>query len=230
MGALEFIAAIVGSLAWPIVVLIVVVVLRRQIKELAGKLIARFAELIELNGPGFSFRFSEQLDELEREVEEIATKSAAGAKATEAEPDGASATEAEPDGASATEAEPDGASATDGAKVGEGTRTAGAEQRETTALGEDPLVVLLRAYRVVEKAIARALDRHGIALQRQMPPNRALKLLSAKADVDQGLRSIVADLATLRNKAVHEDLQLSQEDAERYTWIADDIAEYLDRL
>lgn len=210
VSGFELVAALVGSLAWPVVVVVVVVVLRKQLRDLVAKLIARLVDLTEVSGWGLSMKFKEKLDELEREVEEMSAKASTGTKPEESKPESAGAPGKPQESAQAE------ASTT--------------ESSEKAVPEEDPLVILLRAYRVVERATTQAALRNGIDPKRATHPMMALKLLSAKVSIDAGLRNVVADLAQLRNQAVHEDLQVSREDAERFAWIADDIAEYLNRL
>lgn len=207
MSVLEFIAAVVGSLAWPLVVAVVVVLLRSQLRDLADKLIARIAGLTEMSGLGLSFKFGESLDVLEQNVKEIkgivASDHAGASQETTVLRDGAR------------------------------TEPARSSERATGSLAsEEPLVTLLRAYWVVESAAERALERHGLNPEsRPVGVVQAIRLLEQEGVVnDRGFRGIVTELVSLRNQAVHNRVEVAVEDADRFTWIADDIAEFLDRL
>ncbi len=95
---------------------------------------------------------------------------------------------------------------------------------------DEPLVTLLEAYRVVELAVWRALERHGLGGNRKKPLQSAIRTLQSNTVADSSLLRLVDDLVSLRKQAVHELVPVDRNDAERYTWIAADIAEYLDGL
>lgn len=203
MSVLEFISAVIGSLAWPAVIGVAVVVMRKQIRDLATRLVGRFAELTELSGMGVSFKFDQKLNKLEQDVRDIKSES-----------------------------DPVGTGSPDQDAPETGAVTPDTGGTDTRSPSEEPLVTFLEAYRVVELAAWRALDRHGIGINRRRPSLKvALKLLMDKTSHrDSSLVRIVDELVQLRNAAVHEGARVERDDADRYTWIANDIAEFLNDM
>lgn len=69
MNAFEFVASLVNSLAWPVVVGVLIVVLRTQIRAIFARLGDRVADLKSLRGPGgTSAEFDDRVLDVKQEV------------------------------------------------------------------------------------------------------------------------------------------------------------------
>jgi hypothetical protein len=71
VNLLEFIAQLVESLAWPIAVVILILVFRHRVGDLLRSLHARMSDLKEINGPGgFSAKFAEEVGKVNEDIKE----------------------------------------------------------------------------------------------------------------------------------------------------------------
>jgi hypothetical protein len=71
MGALDFTANVIGSVAWPLVILVLIVVLRNQIKRAAEAIVKRIADITEVTAPGVSVKLEKQINELAERTEAL---------------------------------------------------------------------------------------------------------------------------------------------------------------
>jgi hypothetical protein len=71
MGVLEFISAILSALAWPVAIVLIVIVLRRPLRHLLSR-------LETLKGPGVEATFQRQLEEAKEEAVAAAASLPAG--------------------------------------------------------------------------------------------------------------------------------------------------------
>src|SRR5262249_6216336 len=72
MGWLAFIASLVRSLAWPVAVVVLVIVLRKQLAALFAGLAARLADLGKLSAMGVDLEFETRVEEVARDAEQLA--------------------------------------------------------------------------------------------------------------------------------------------------------------
>lgn len=71
VSVLEFIANMTGSLAWPVVVLVAVVVLREKLAAMLAALTSRVADIKNLRAPGVEVEFEKRTQEVRQEVRDL---------------------------------------------------------------------------------------------------------------------------------------------------------------
>lgn len=71
MGALDFTANVIGSLAWPIVIVVLIVVLRGQLRKAVEAIVKRIADITEVTAPGVSVKLEKQINELAERTEAL---------------------------------------------------------------------------------------------------------------------------------------------------------------
>lgn len=71
MSWFEFIAQMTSSLVWPSVVSGTIILLRKQIKSAADRLVSRVGEIRHLKAPGVAIDFRDEVEKLAKETEEL---------------------------------------------------------------------------------------------------------------------------------------------------------------
>lgn len=71
MGVLSFIASLVGTVAWPVVVLVLALIFRRQLIGFVNNLAERMKHLKRLQTPAVSAEFDDQLIEVKEDIAPI---------------------------------------------------------------------------------------------------------------------------------------------------------------
>lgn len=71
MSGLDFTARLIGSLAWPLVILVLILVLHAQIKKAAEAIVKRIADITEVTVPGGSVKLEKQINDLAKQTEAL---------------------------------------------------------------------------------------------------------------------------------------------------------------
>lgn len=70
-------SSIIGSVAWPLVILVLILVLRTQIKRAAEAIVKRIADITEVTAPGVSVKLQQRIEKLAAESETLSVTAAA---------------------------------------------------------------------------------------------------------------------------------------------------------
>jgi hypothetical protein len=71
LSGFEFISSLVGSLAWPVTIVLVVVLLRERLKAVLTALSERFPFLTEMQAFGVQAKFQEGVEQVKKEVSKL---------------------------------------------------------------------------------------------------------------------------------------------------------------
>lgn len=212
MSWLEFISSVVGSVAWPLVVLVVAFLLRNQIGDLADSLVERFTRITDLSGMGFSAKFERDVEKLERDAADVSVLAPTAGEI----PVSVDADVAVPPVERTAEApEPTGT-------VGESNQSAIDREYEANVLPREPIAAVLESFNSVEASAREALVRLDPSAARpNMSLGSIMKVLEKRnGPLDEALAQVVSDLQETRNLALHGRREISREAADRYARVA----------
>jgi len=213
---------------WPLVAIVAIVVLRKNLRRLVDKIVERVPDLAELSAWGGTMRFEKSVNELENDAANIDVK-------IDVPPASATATAPPADVVTNDDDSPSNGP-NDGGFLGP---IWGSESGDSTSaiddeflanvLPHDPLGTVLAAYRDVEVAAADFLRRRG-GTRTDRPVPRALTYLRKNDMLDPHFRKVILDLRDTRNLAAHSGTVVTPQAADRYERVAARVVEAFKRL
>jgi len=199
MGALEFFASVVESLAWPLAVFFVAALFSPQIKRLLSD------QLEEFSGWGVTAKFRRALNKLDTEVVDLDHESTVPPEVADPTPDAPDPFKDNPD-STAGESHPD---------------TDDADDEPVRVADPEPLERFLNDYKSVEIETSRAMKRQGLPQKSgQSLVAKAIVLFDHSSGRNEAYLSICREFAALRNQVVHGRVRVSESDADQYSEIA----------
>lgn len=198
MGGFDFTANIISSLAWPLVILVLILVLRAQIKKAAEAIVKRIADITEVTAPGVSVKLEKQISEL--------------AERTEALPDSTSEGEN-------VIVSPQPARLELRAFSPTVTGTSEAEQQVTKyqrLAAENPKAAVLTAFSDLEVLLRRIYEQKLGAQGRFVSFGKIIDGLERAGLLDDFVSRALREVSDIRNEVAHSDATVNQAMADGY--------------
>lgn len=206
MGWLEWSSAVIGSIAWPVALVVVALIFRGQINKLLKRIKgAKYGDA--------EVQFREELDKIEAQVSELplAIEPAAGDAVPEASLGPATAQQDGSLSAQHPDDEP------------ELVRVAFQNEKFNEIAKLSPSAAVLNAWRDVERELKHSFKKSGLSNQEKMgPPFQIAMRLYKMGIIDKPTMDIINDLKNLRNTAAHVE-EVSIADAYRFETLAREV-------
>lgn len=221
MGVFDFIASLVGSVAWPIVVLAAVYILRSQIRAAGEALLERIPHVSELNVAGASVKFTQEANTVLGEIQDLLGDDADNAGSTP---------EHSPD------AQPPQETVDGLADDQPSTRSKRGRRAQMNRLSNIvdvlPPQAVTGAYLVLEEAMYESAEALG-----WVPPQKPVgdltdpaKVLIRAGKVPPNIDGLLRDLRRMRNQASHARTEeVTPEAARSYLQAVDGVLDLIDQ-
>jgi len=201
------VSSIIGSVAWPLVILVLILVLHTQIKRAAEAIVKRIADITEVTAPGVSVKLEQRLEKLAAESETLsatATATGTGEVTTNTEQLIADA----PVLPYETEAE----------------RVA----RYQRLAAEDPKAAVLVAFSEFEGVLRRRHEQQfGPSKQRFTSFGRMISDFEREAVLPRDVTGLLRELSLVRNDVSHSGAEISVDMADWFIEAITNISGYL---
>jgi hypothetical protein len=198
VSGFDLMASTIGSLAWPLVILVLILVLRAQIKNAAEAIVKRIADITEITAPGVSVKLQKQINEL--------------AERTEALPDLA------PKGENViVRPSPANLDLRGGTPIV--TVTSGAEQQVTKyqrLAAENPKAAVLTAFADLEILMRRIYEQKLGAQGRFVSFRKVIDGMERAGMLDEFVSRALREVSDIRNEVAHSDATVNQAMADGY--------------
>jgi hypothetical protein len=201
VSGFDLTASIIGSIAWPLVILVLIVALRAQIKRAAEAIVKRIADITEVTAPGVSVKLEKQINEL--------------AERTEALPD------SPPEGDNViVRPSPANLELRAGTPIITVTSDDAEAQQQVTKYqrlaAENPKAAVLTAFSDLEVVLRNWYERNLGAQGRYVSFGKIIDGLQRTGVLDESVGRALRDISEIRNKIAHSDATVNQAMADAY--------------
>lgn len=202
MGGLDFAANVVGSIAWPLVIVVLIFVLRAQIKKAAESIVKRIADITEVTAPGVSVKLEKQISELAERTETLPAST----------PDS---------GDVVVRPLPGNLEFRGGTPIVTVTDDSEAERQQITGkyqrlAAEDPKAAVLVAFSDLEVLLRRYYEDHFGAQGRYVSFGKMVNDFQRAEVLNGSVSDSLREVSNIRNEIAHSDTAVSYAMAERY--------------
>lgn len=191
-------ASIIGSIAWPLVILVLILVLRAQIKKAAEAIVKRIADITEVTAPGVSVKLEKQINDLAERTEALPDSTPTGENVVVSpQPAKIELRTFNPTVTVASEAEQ---------QVTKYQRLA----------AENPKAAVLKAFSDLEVLLRRLYEQNLGAQGRFVSFGKIIDGLERAGLLDEFVSRALREVSEIRNKVAHSDAAVNQAMADGY--------------